>query len=81
MQKVPSAAAGLRIKVLQFPANPVAGSGDTQVTMNNQSAVIILGKKRLRMGMLPIKDASSPRTANIILRCVCVGYDLSSEPA
>ena len=69
MQKFPSPAAGLRIKVLLMPPNPEAKPCEGKsVVMSNTMVVSVVGNNGLRLGMLPIKSRTSPRTANIILK-------------
>ncbi|EFJ45903.1 hypothetical protein VOLCADRAFT_31042, partial [Volvox carteri f. nagariensis] len=63
-----SPSAGLRYKVLNVPPNPPGSSH--RVLPNSQFAMIPSIKaprqRAMQLGMLPFRDPSSPRTANVI---------------
>lgn len=65
----PSLSTGLRFKVMPFPPNPTTKAG---LPLDNPNFALIHGQKAsiggapLRLGLLPILDPSSNRTANLI---------------
>ncbi|KAI8471204.1 MAG: hypothetical protein J3K34DRAFT_520699 [Monoraphidium minutum] len=70
--EAPCPSAGLRFKVLPMPPNPVLRDG---TALPNPSFALLQGRKAaalgpgaapIRLGLLPIKSASDPRTANLI---------------
>jgi hypothetical protein len=65
MAQLPSPSSGLRYKVLLLPANPATRQGHV---LANPSLSVILGRSGLRLGLLPVKDSSALRPANIITR-------------
>jgi 2-polyprenyl-6-methoxyphenol hydroxylase-like FAD-dependent oxidoreductase len=70
MVEYPSLSTNLRFKVLQLPPNPAIKDG---TVLRNPSFCLLAGRKSksiggppLRLGLLPIKDESAGRTANLI---------------
>jgi 2-polyprenyl-6-methoxyphenol hydroxylase-like FAD-dependent oxidoreductase len=70
MAEYPSLSTDLRFKVLQLPPNPAMKDG---TVLRNPSFCLLAGRKSksiggppLRLGLLPIKDESAGRTANLI---------------
>jgi 2-polyprenyl-6-methoxyphenol hydroxylase-like FAD-dependent oxidoreductase len=70
MVEYPSLSTNLRFKVLQLPPNPAMKDG---TVLRNPSFCLLAGHKSksiggppLRLGLLPIKDESAGRTANLI---------------
>jgi 2-polyprenyl-6-methoxyphenol hydroxylase-like FAD-dependent oxidoreductase len=70
MVEYPSLSTNLRFKVLQLPPNPAMKDG---TVLRNPSFCLLAGRKAksiggppLRLGLLPIKDESAGRTANLI---------------
>ncbi|KAF8067186.1 Kmo [Scenedesmus sp. PABB004] len=70
MSQLPSLSTGLRFKVLQLPPNPAMRDG---AALANPSFCLLAGKSApaiggppLRLGLLPIKDVTAGRTANLI---------------
>jgi 2-polyprenyl-6-methoxyphenol hydroxylase-like FAD-dependent oxidoreductase len=70
MVEYPSLSTNLRFKVLQLPPNPPMKDG---TVLCNPSFCMLAGQKSkliggppLRLGLLPIKDESAGRTANLI---------------
>lgn len=70
MKEFPSLSTNLRFKVLQLPPNPAMKDG---TVLHNPSFCLLAGKKTrlvgglpLRLGLLPIKDVTAGRTANLI---------------
>jgi 2-polyprenyl-6-methoxyphenol hydroxylase-like FAD-dependent oxidoreductase len=70
MAEYPSLSTDLRFKVLQLPPNPAMRDG---TVLRNPSFCLLAGQKAksiggppLRLGLLPIKDESVGRTANLI---------------
>ncbi len=70
MQQFPSASAGLKYKVLtlppQFPLSETAGDLSKSTMAYGIRSVFKERKKAISLGLLPIKNPDTPRTANII---------------
>lgn len=70
MQQFPSPSSGLKYKVFSFPANfPLDSQHQDTAVSTMAYAIKGAGRSRTRfvsLGLLPIKDDTAPRTANII---------------